>query len=60
MTKDEEENNEADEICKENFQSKDTLLSLNLESLKEKQLYIQNDSDQVIKKIKLIAMKNLI
>ena len=60
MTKDEEENNEADEICKENFQSKDTLLSLNLESLKVKQLYIQNDSDQVIKKIKLIAMKNLI
>ena len=48
MTKDEEENNEADEICKENFQSRDTLLSLNLESLKEKQLYIQNDSDQVI------------
>ena len=60
MTKDEEENNEADEICKENFQSKDTLLSLNLESIKEKQLYIKNDSDQVILKNKLIAMKNFI
>ena len=60
MTKDEEENNEADEICEENFQSKDTLLSLNLESIKEKQLYIKNDSDQVILKNRLIAMKNFI